>query len=107
MQEDSYANLKVLRAIRLLRLAKLLRVVCVGRIFRRFEATHEVNYAALALWKFSLGIFFLAHWMACLFYLIAAAEDRATNWVTSYFEYYDKNARPTARTSPSTRARCT
>ena len=100
VQEDSYANLKVLRAIRLLRLAKLLRVVRVGRIFRRFEATHEVNYAALALWKFSLGIFFLAHWMACLFYLIAAAEDRATNWVTSYFEYYDRNARPDGTYEP-------
>lgn len=93
MQDDSYANLKVLRAIRLLRLAKLLRVVRVGRIFRRFEATHEVNYAALGLWKFSLGIFFLAHWMACLFYLVAAAEDRVVNWYTSYFDFYEKNAR--------------
>ena len=100
MQDDSYANLKVLRAIRLLRLAKLLRVVRVGRIFRRFEATHEVNYAALGLWKFSLGIFFLAHWMACLFYLVAAAEDRVVNWYTSYFEYYEKNARPDGTFEP-------
>ena len=43
---------------------------------------HEVNYAVLALNKFGFGILFLAHWMACLFYLIAATEAREVNWVT-------------------------
>ena len=86
MQDDSLSNLKVLRAIRLLRLAKLLRIIRLGRLFRRFEATHEVNYAVLALNKFGFGILFLAHWMACLFYLIAATEAKENNWVTGYFD---------------------
>lgn len=84
-QDDSLSNLKVLRAIRLLRLAKLLRIIRLGRLFRRFEATHEVNYAALALNKFGFGILFLAHWMACLFYLVAVTEQKEWNWVTGYF----------------------
>ena len=86
MQDDSLSNLKVLRALRLLRLAKLLRIIRLGRLFRRFEATHEVNYAMLALNKFGFGILFLAHWMACLFYLIAATEAMEVNWVTGYFD---------------------
>ena len=91
-RDGSFASLKVLRAIRLLRLAKLLRVVRVGRLFRRFEATREVNYAALALNKFSAGILFLTHWMACLFYLVAVTEDRRENWVTNYFFANDPEA---------------
>ena len=92
MQDDSLSNLKVLRAIRLLRLAKLLRIIRLGRLFRRFEATHEVNYAVLALNKFGFGILFLAHWMACLFYLIAATEARESNWVTGYFDVSAEDA---------------
>ena len=92
MQDDSLSNLKVLRAIRLLRLAKLLRIIRLGRLFRRFEATHEVNYAVLALNKFGFGILFLAHWMACLFYLIAATEAREVNWVTGYFDVSAEDA---------------
>ena len=92
MQDDSLSNLKVLRAIRLLRLAKLLRIIRLGRLFRRFEATHEVNYAVLALNKFGFGILFLAHWMACLFYLIAATEAKEINWVTGYFDVSAEDA---------------
>ena len=92
MQDDSLGNLKVLRAIRLLRLAKLLRIIRLGRLFRRFEATHEVNYAVLALNKFGFGILFLAHWMACLFYLIAATEAKEINWVTGYFDVSAEDA---------------
>jgi len=92
MRDDSLSNLKVLRAIRLLRLAKLLRIIRLGRLFRRFEATHEVNYAVLALNKFGFGILFLAHWMACLFYLIAATEAKENNWVTGYFDVSAEDA---------------
>lgn len=92
MRDDSLSNLKVLRAIRLLRLAKLLRIIRLGRLFRRFEATHEVNYAVLALNKFGFGILFLAHWMACLFYLIAATEAKENNWITGYFDVSAEDA---------------
>ena len=100
VESKEASNLKFLRLVRLLRLAKLLRIVRVGRVFRRFEANRELNYAALALHKFSLGILFLAHWMACLFYLVAMSEDRRVNWTTEYFNVYEKNVEPDGSIRP-------
>ena len=100
VETEEAARLKFLRLVRLLRLAKLLRIVRVGRVFRRFEANREINYAALSLHKFSLGILFLAHWMACLFYLVAMSEDRRVNWTTEYFNVYEKNVEPDGTIRP-------
>ena len=100
LQSAEAGRLKVLRIVRLLRLAKLLRVFRAGRLVQRWQATNEVNYSVLALNKFGFGILFLAHWMACLFYMVAASEDRVVNWATTYFNMYEKNLQPDGTIKP-------
>ena len=88
IKSNGVEHLKSSRVLRLLRLARVLRIFRARRVFQKFEATQEIKYSLISLGMFSVGVLALAHWMACLFYLVSVAEDKDESWVTSYFDVF-------------------
>jgi len=74
---------KIVRALRFIKVVRVVRVVKLKKILDRLD--YFVQYTAvinaiLSLLKLSAVIFFLAHWCACIWYLIGA-NGPAHNWV--------------------------
>ena len=83
--EMDAGGLKVLKLLRLLRLFKLLRILRSGRILKRLEDSMNVDYNVLALFKFILGTLMIAHWLACIWQLLARTEGNKDDWVSNYY----------------------
>jgi potassium voltage-gated channel Eag-related subfamily H protein 7 len=89
MQNDTFSQLKIMRAIRLLRLAKLLRIVRGSRIIKRLQSQIGISYAAQTLIKFCVMILTVAHWLACAWGIVIGIEEnkhlgQALNWATEH-----------------------
>lgn len=89
------ANLKILRIVRLTRLVKMLRMLRAARIFHKWESSLEINYNRLALAKFAVIVFFMAHWLACAWHMTIVIQEitdpGASNWLEVY-PNFDANA---------------
>jgi len=76
-----------LRLIRILRFFKVLRMIRIAklkRILGKFEIflnTSTVVNGILSLVKLSIFIFFLAHWCACIWYLIGTSNPQGYSWL--------------------------
>ena len=77
-------RLRVVRLLRLFRLFKLLRIIRASTVFRRFEASLPINYAAFSLIKFTVFTITIAHWMACGFMLVADIQPNSDedSWIS-------------------------
>lgn len=66
----------------------MLRMLRAARIFRKWESSIEINYNHLALAKFGVIVFFMAHWLACLWHMTIIVQELtdvdAVNWVDFY-----------------------
>ena len=82
--EMDAGGLKALKLLRLLRLFKLLRILRSGRILKRL-GFHERGYNVLALFKFILGTLMIAHWLACMWQLMARTSASKDDWVKGYY----------------------
>jgi len=69
---------------RLLRLGRLLRVVRLGRIFKRVFAYLKVHPSIVRLMKYVLILATLLHWMACTKFFIGDVYDFDNNWNYGY-----------------------
>jgi len=74
---------KIVRALRFIKVVRIVRVVKVKKILDRMD--YFIQYTAvinaiLSLLKLSAVIFFVAHWCACIWYLIGA-NGSADNWL--------------------------
>ena len=65
---------------RLLRLGRLLRVVRLGRIFKRVFAYLTVHPSIVRLMKYVLILATLLHWMACTKFFIGDVYDFDNHW---------------------------
>ena len=83
--EMDAGGLKALKLLRLLRLFKLLRILRSGRILKRLEDSMNVDYNVLALFKFILGTLMIAHWLACMWQLMARTSASKDDWVKGYY----------------------
>ena len=81
-------SLKALKLLRLLRLFKLLRILRSGRILKRLEDSINVDYNVLTLCKFVAGTLMIAHWLACLWQLLARVVGNKDDWVVNYFSNF-------------------
>eukprot|EP00854_Cymbomonas_tetramitiformis_P002589 gene2589-3342_t len=79
----SGGSMKIIRLLKLTRLAKLLRILRAGRLFQRWESAVAINYSVIALYQFLFCFIFLAHWMACLWRLMArdSGDDSDSTFV--------------------------
>lgn len=76
---------RLLRLARLARLLRLLRLFRLTRIFRKAQLHISINFAVIKMFKLALLVIFLAHFMACLFFLVASLRDLdETTWVNVY-----------------------
>lgn len=81
-------ELKALKLLRLLRLFKLLRILRSGRILKRFEDSVNIDYNVITLCKFVVGTLMIAHWLACMFQLLARVVGQKDDWVVRYFSNF-------------------
>ena len=81
-------SLKALKLLRLLRLFKLLRILRSGRILKRLEDSINIDYNVLTLCKFVVSTLMIAHWLACLWQLLARVVDEKDDWVINYFSNF-------------------
>eukprot|EP01043_Picozoa_sp_COSAG02_P053531 COSAG02_NODE_5923_length_3939_cov_1.522135_4_plen_473_part_01 len=84
--DTSSTNFRAFKTLRLLRLAKLLRVARVKKILEKYEDQFDANqYLGLVATLFS--IVFMAHMMACFWYMVGSGEqidgagDLVQGWV--------------------------
>ena len=83
--EMEMGGLKALKLLRLLRLFKLLRILRSGRILKRLEDSVAIDYNVLTLWKFITGTLMIAHWLACMWQLVARTNALKDDWVGHYY----------------------
>lgn len=73
------SNLWLFRLFRFLRLLKLGHS---SRIIQQYQTQHSVSFAKLAICKYVALIFVSAHWMSCIWGLVANLQPSATyTWV--------------------------
>ena len=90
--------LKFLRFVKFAKIIRLVRALKLKIIIRKIEGT-GINFISwkesfhlgntlnvlISLLKLSLLILCLAHWEACLFYMVAISENEEdTNWMVLY-----------------------
>lgn len=75
-------KLSLLRMLRLFKLIKLLRVVRASRIVSRWRNRFGLSNAVMQLGRFMLTILLLAHWSACMWFMLAdVAPGNVTTWL--------------------------
>ena len=72
---------KLLRVLKTFRLLRVLRVLRLNRILGRMGASFHIKYSVISIVKFAFGVFVLAHWIACLWFLVAQLEGYDGTWV--------------------------
>jgi len=82
-------QLKILRIIRLARLAKLLRIFKSSRIIKRYQSHVGISHATQTMIKFAIGIFAVAHWLACAWGIVTTIDTterygQKVNWIQDY-----------------------
>ena len=87
--------LRMLKLIRFLRILRLLRVMKLKKLLYKLEEymVTEVLNTLMDFLKLIVLIFFISHWMGCVFYFIGDYEkaDNPENWITiEGFEKYTK-----------------
>ena len=74
---------RVTKVLRILKLLKLFRVMRIFRLVERLERVFIVTFALTAILKFLCFVFYVTHWLACLFWSIG--EDALfagnENWI--------------------------
>ena len=83
--DTSKSNFRAFKTLRLLRLAKLLRITRVKKILEKYEDSFDANqYLGLLFTLFT--IIFMAHMMACFWYMVGKGEqiDGAGNLVQGW-----------------------
>ena len=79
MASDAAGYVKLLKLIRLVRLFRVMRLT---RIFSRMDITLGLRTAQVTLVKHLIFIITIAHWYACLLYLVAQLENFSPrSWV--------------------------
>ena len=53
----------------------------------------NVNYGVVKLYSFLGSTLLIAHWMACLWRLVAVVENQGCNWSASYFHSCSEGAK--------------
>jgi len=78
--------LRLLKMVRFLRFLRLLRVLKLKKLLYKFEEVimSDMLNAILGFLKVIIVILFIAHWIACIFYAIGAAELKSEPvcWIT-------------------------
>mmetsp|Transcript_67300 Transcript_67300/g.179484 ORF Transcript_67300/g.179484 Transcript_67300/m.179484 type:complete len:782 (+) Transcript_67300:40-2385(+) len=79
---DASGKLRLVRTIRTLRLFKVARILKMNRLVQRYQFRISVRFAALELARMVLSIVVAAHWMACIWGLVANlnAEGATQTW---------------------------
>jgi hypothetical protein len=76
-------RLKAVRVIRLMRLLKLMRVLRASRLFARWLTQISISFSVLSMMKFFALMILSAHWMACLWGMLASVQGESTvTWIT-------------------------
>lgn len=78
--------LRLLKMVRFLRFLRLLRVLKLKKLLYKFEEIimSDTLNAILGFLKVIIVILFIAHWIACIFYAVGAAElsTEPVCWIT-------------------------
>eukprot|EP01043_Picozoa_sp_COSAG02_P055844 COSAG02_NODE_6538_length_3509_cov_31.003603_4_plen_373_part_00 len=74
-------NYRAFKALRLVRLSKMLRLARIKRMMEKYERLEFVqNYGGIFL--LSYGIFFIAHILSCLWYMVGLSDHHLTSSLT-------------------------
>ena len=74
-------NYRAFKALRLVRLSKMLRLARIKRMMEKYERLEFVqNYGGIFL--LSYGIFFIAHILSCLWYMVGLSDHHQTSSFT-------------------------
>jgi hypothetical protein len=71
--------LRVLKFFRFIKVMKLLRVLKLKKLFVKLEDYIDLSSAMVSLYeilKLTLLMLFVAHWLACIWHLIADYEEK-------------------------------
>ena len=81
LNAEAFAGLRMLKIVRLVKLAKLTRLARMGDVF-------SIQSQYLLLMKSSALLFFLLHWVACAWCLLAEIQETSgrANWIRSLQE---------------------
>ena len=71
---QQYRINKLFKILKTFRLVRVLRLARLARIMARFRAIFNVKYSILTIFKFFIVVAFVAHWIACFWYLVADLE---------------------------------
>lgn len=85
-------SLKAVRLLRLLRLMKLARMLRATRTLQHWQNKMNVTYTKVELLKIFVIIAFCAHWMACLWGLMANADWLAESENITWFDLMSHEA---------------
>lgn len=86
LDDPNVSKLRVLRVLRLFRLFKLTKLLRSKDWVATVQLKYGFKYSIITLTQFMLAIFLVAHWLACLWYLVTKLEPEDTvTWVTVYF----------------------
>jgi hyperpolarization activated cyclic nucleotide-gated potassium channel 2 len=79
--------LRIMKFFRFIKVMKLLRVLKLKKIFGKLEDYIDLSDAMVTLYsllKLTMLMLFVAHWLACIWHLIADYEENsgAESWLT-------------------------
>jgi len=80
--------LRILKFFRFIKVMKLLRVLKLKKLFGKLEDYVDLSSAMVSLYevlKLTFIMLFFAHWLACIWHLIASYEEAAgiASWLTA------------------------
>ena len=79
------STLRSIKLIRLLRLLKLAKVIRASRIMKRFEANMSIKFGWIRLIKFVVGLCGIAHWNACIWFMVGSiANPGEMSWISAH-----------------------
>mmetsp|Transcript_26220 Transcript_26220/g.46851 ORF Transcript_26220/g.46851 Transcript_26220/m.46851 type:complete len:560 (-) Transcript_26220:1899-3578(-) len=87
--------LRLFKIFRFMRILKLLRIAKLTRILMKIEDYISSNFVTntLIYLKLLVGVFFLAHWTACMWHYLGANEisNKASDWYTTCYIHNRKD----------------
>eukprot|EP00908_Phaeocystis_cordata_P025504 Transcript_7956.p1 GENE.Transcript_7956~~Transcript_7956.p1 ORF type:complete len:680 (-),score=124.39 Transcript_7956:256-2295(-) len=84
--EDSTSTLRVGRVVRTTRLIKLVRLLRSSRLIKRWRTRVSATFATLTLYKLSIVLIIMTHWIACILRLqtVLSKDGESATWLGAF-----------------------
>jgi hypothetical protein len=90
------AQLRMLRMLRLLRLVRIVKLLNGNSVMARVQAQLQIPFALQSLYKFSVMLLVLLHWLACA-WMLAAVTSGSGDFTGTWVEYTNMEQESIAR----------